>query len=52
MAYDNIKSHKKPGFLPLFRRYICEGEKIKLKHPRPLPHPRQVALGLIRKKIW
>ena len=47
MAYDNIKSHKKPGFLPLFRRYICEGEKIKLKHP----HPRQVALGLICKKI-
>ena len=46
MAYDNIKSHKKPGFLPLFRRYICEGEKIKLKHPR------QVALGLICKKIW
>ena len=50
MAYDNIKSHKKPGFLPLFRRYICEGDKIKLKHPPP-PHPRQVALGLIRKKI-
>ena len=54
MAYDNIKSHKKPGFLPLFRRYICEGEKIKLKHPPPPPpppRPRQVALGLICKKI-
>ena len=22
MTYDNIKSHKKPGFHPLFRRYI------------------------------
>ena len=22
MPYDNIKSHKKPGFHPLFRRYI------------------------------
>ena len=51
MAYDNIKSHKKPGFLPLFRRYIWEGEKIKLKHPPdPPPHPK-VALGLIRKTI-
>ena len=22
MPYDNIKSHKRPGFYPLFRRYI------------------------------
>ena len=22
MPYDNIKSHRKPGFHPLFRRYI------------------------------
>ena len=22
LAYNDIKSHKKPGFLPLFRRYI------------------------------
>ena len=22
VPYDNIKSHKKPGFLPIFRRYI------------------------------
>ena len=22
MNYDNIKSHKKPGFHPFFRRYI------------------------------
>ena len=22
VTYDNIKSHKKPGFHPLFRRYI------------------------------
>ena len=22
IAYNDIKSHKKPGFLPLFRRYI------------------------------
>ena len=22
MNYDNIKSHKKPGFHPLFRRYL------------------------------
>ena len=30
ITYDNIKSHKKPGFHPLFRRYIfrktTEGE--------------------------
>ena len=22
VTYDNIKSHKRPGFLPLIRRYI------------------------------
>ena len=24
VTYDNIKSHKKPGFYPLFRRYIFQ----------------------------
>ena len=35
MTYDNIKSHKEPGFPPLFRRYIfrkttCGGIKLNL----------------------
>ena len=24
MTYDNIKGHKKPGFHPLFKRYIFQ----------------------------
>ena len=27
MSYDNIKSHKEPGFQPLFRRYIFRKTK-------------------------
>ena len=40
MTHDNIKSHRKPGSHPLFRRYIfwktAEGRKggeVKLTHP-------------------
>ena len=52
MTYDNIKSHKNPGFHPLSRRHIFEkitgegGWGVKLilcfpptANPHPLPHP-------------
>ena len=40
VTYDNIKSHKKPGFHPLFRRYIFRkstkgGAGGKLTLPQP-----------------
>ena len=30
MPYDHIKSHKKPGFHPLFRRYIFRKTELKV----------------------
>ena len=36
VIYDNIKSHKKTGFHPLFRRYICgktTGRWCHIDHP-------------------
>ena len=47
MSYYNIKSHKKPAFHPLFRRYIFRktaGEQVKLTPPPSTP---EVLLGLI-----
>ena len=40
MTYDNIKSHKKAGFHPFFRRYIFR--KTTGGTPPP-PHPPAVA---------
>ena len=32
VTYDNIKSHKKPGFHPLFRRHIFEKNTEEMKN--------------------
>ena len=43
MTYDNIKSHKKPGFHPLFKRYIFR----KITGEGQTDAPPQAVLGLI-----
>ena len=37
MTYDNIKSHKKPGFHPLSRRHILEKPQVMRAKLIPLP---------------
>ena len=54
MTYNNIKGHRKPGFHPLFRRYIFRettGERGKLISPAALGLSRQKKLDTNAKAI-
>ena len=44
VPYDNFKSHKKPGFHPIFRRYNFQKSQGGQIDHRPPPHPTPLAV--------